>query len=127
MTVWKAAVISKSLLYLLCVRVCAYASGLSRGTDLLTEQELKTAGERQHWGKFRMLNKELPSCFLSFSASISVSLPLPLSLFLFHTLHISITPGPLLSPSESVASRQGGSKVLIGTMLSNGGRLEVAC
>lgn len=72
-------------------------------------------------GIFRLLNMKMLSRFISFSASIFVSL------LLFHALRISITPGPLLSPSESVASLQGGSKVLIGTMLANGGRLEGAC
>ena len=123
-TLQEAAVISKLLLYL-SVSVCV--SGLSWGADLLLEQELKTAGEPQRHGKFRMLNKEPPHCALSFSASISVPLPFFSPFFLFHELHFSITPGPLLSPSESVASPRGASKVLIGTMLANGGRLEGAC
>ncbi len=68
------------------------------------------------------------SCLPAFSRSLALFLSLSPSFFpLFHALHISITPGPLLSPSESVASLRGGSKVLIGTMLANGGRLEVAC
>lgn len=124
MSLQEAAVISKVLLYL-SVSVCV--SGLSWGTDLLLEQDSKTAGEPQRHGKFRMLNKEPPSCVLSFSASISVPLPFFSPFFLFHALYFSITPGPLLSPSESVASPRGASKVLIGTMLANGGRLEGAC
>lgn len=76
----------------------------------------------EHWGKFRMLNKQLPFFFF-FPCSVSISVTLLLlSLFffpfsLFHTLHIPITPGPLLSPSETVASWWGGSKVLIGITL----------
>lgn len=99
-----------------------------QGTNLLTEQELKMMTGRGVSALRVNLGCSTRSCLPAFSYSLLLFLSF-FSLFfllLFHALHISITPGPLLSPSESVASQRGGSKVLIGTMLANGGRLEVA-
>lgn len=67
---------------------------------------------------------ELVSVVLSLFPSLSLYF-IALSL-LPPSMHSTSHQVPLLPPSELVASRQGGSKVLIGTMLTNGGRLEVA-
>lgn len=117
----------QTALFSVCVYVCVFECVRAQqdlSTDHLTEQELKASGSFGR-GKFRMLTWNLFPAF-------SHSLPLFLSRsslfsFLFHPVLFSITPSPLLSPSEWVASQQGVSKVLIGSMLANGGRLDIAC
>lgn len=113
-----------------CVCMSAHVSGLSKGTRLLTEQELKTTGSLSTEVNLGWATRKLPSRSLFLTLRLYFCLScLSFPFFFLPSFMHSISPShhvPLLSPSESVASRWGASKVLIGTTLANGGRLEVA-
>lgn len=110
------------------VHVCVFECVRARqdlSTNHLTEQELKALGS---FGTEVNLGCSTRNLFPAFSHSLPLFLSRSsLFSFLFHPVLFSITPSPLLSPSEWVASQQGVSKVLIGSMLANGGRLDIAC
>lgn len=117
-----------------CTRVRLYECACFRaqqGHTSFDRARVEDDGEPGHRGKFGMSNEEA-AFLLSFPHSAPLFLSL-LSLLPFFFSPLSCIPflhhttSPLLSPSESVASRWGASKVLIGTTLANGGRLEVAC